>query len=173
MNYSSNRIISIFGSIGYFFYYILFTGIVESQTLQNVNIVNRTLIIIEVASQAYNGPALQLISNNSIIIIRLIPLMLAIMLSILVGINISLMNQLRKINGIKSCLFNSKIGVFGFTVSNLASFSYFCCGSAIFLLLVGSTFLARFSTLISSGSIIILAINAYILRKKKNVQHFS
>ena len=78
MNYSSNRIISIFGSIGYFFYYILFTGIVESQTLQNVNIVNRTLIIIEVASQAYNGPALQLISNNSIIIIRLIPLKLAI-----------------------------------------------------------------------------------------------
>ena len=64
-------------------------------------------------------------------------------------------------------------GVFGFTVSNLASFSYFCCGSAISLLLVGSTFLARFSTLISSGSIIILAINAYILRKKKNVQHFS
>ena len=83
------------------------------------------------------------------------------------------MNQLRKKNGLKTCLFNSKIGIFGVTISNLASFSYFCCGGAISLLLIGSTFLAKFSTFISAGSIIILAINAYILAKKNdNIKKF-
>jgi len=146
----------------YFAYYVFFTGVVEVSSFGRFLVEGTHLEFVQIVSGTYNGPGIQLVGSSFIVTIRTIPLLLSLALSAAIGTNVSLFHYLYRNGGLRACFYGGLGGV-GALLSNLASFSYLCCGWALSLVLIGSTFLATLSAIIGVASLLLLGLNAYIL----------
>ncbi|MEM4310828.1 MAG: hypothetical protein QXX95_00355 [Nitrososphaerales archaeon] len=161
-----NKILLIISAIGYLTYYLFFTGIVQVDIITGYSILGLYLKLVSISSATYSGPAFQIINSSSVITIRSLPFLLSLFLSIAFGLNVTLMCVLYRLRGFKACLYAGGAGGIGTIIANLASFSYLCCGWAASLALIGSTFLATLSPLITLGAAALLMFNAFLLGKR-------
>jgi hypothetical protein len=164
----SSRLLLVITALGYLTYYAWFTAIIQ-QTTTALTIDGLYVGLQQTSSASYSGPALQIISGSTIIIVRLIPMLVAVALAVAFGLNVSFLWALHRHGGLRACLYLGGATGVGAAIASLASFSYLCCGWAASIVLIGTTFFASLSIYISVGTTILLGTNAYILARRYSV----
>jgi len=154
----------------YFAFYSLFTAAIQFFTISDYGVAGLSFRVVEVSSQLYTGPALQIVAGSVLVMLRILPAVLATVLAVVFGFNVSIIWRLYRLRALRSCLLGGAGGGVGSFVASLASFSYLCCGWAASLLVFAGGLVASLGVAASLGAIAFLTLNAVILSRRSSVQ---
>ena len=156
----------VLSTIAYLTFYSLFTGAIQYLPAQRLELERNFILLTYVTSQTYTGPLLQIIGEGYLIDVRIISAIMGVVVSVLFGINISILWKLYRTGKIRTCLVGAGGGGTAALIASLACSSYLCCGWAPSLILLGVAAATTLTMVTTPIAIALLTINAIILTKR-------
>ncbi len=157
----------------YLLFYSFFTGAIKHTNYPNYFFKELRIVPVYYNSETYTGPGIQIFLGTGFTEIRLIPFLLGVFISFLLGLNIAYLWKLYRSGGAKACLTGSAGGGFAAFIASIATFSYVCCGWAPSMLLMGVSAVASltmaFTVIPTAIASAVLVFNAYILSRRLDI----
>ncbi|MCX8201099.1 MAG: hypothetical protein N3H84_03235 [Candidatus Caldarchaeum sp.] len=164
-------------STAYYLFYLFFTGAVQLFQTPRLGIQNISIIFSTVETQLYTGPLIQIVGDGFVLNMRIYPVLLGVLISLLVGYNAGILFTLWRKRLLRVCLVGSAWSGVGGLLASVVSFGYVCCGWPASIALFGVGLVTAFSPYLTAAAVALLALNGYVLRRRlqtleklKNIQ---
>ncbi|MDW8043805.1 MAG: hypothetical protein RMJ30_06175 [Nitrososphaerota archaeon] len=156
---------SVLGA-AYFVAFSSLSGAASVWTTPRIGISGIVVTPAFIESQAYTGPALQLIGDGFVVTLKVYAVLLGALLSFLLALNAFYLLTLYAQGRLRTCLVVGGGSAIGAFIGTLASTFYLCCGWApsLILALMGIGVASTLGMIPGYIGAALLAFNAYVLR---------
>ncbi|MCS7094589.1 MAG: hypothetical protein NZ988_02090 [Thaumarchaeota archaeon] len=152
----------------YFVAFSIMSGALSALTVPKIGVTGVVVTPAYIESQAYTGPAIQIISDGLVVTLRTYAVLLGALLSSLLALNVFYLMTLYIQGRLRSCLLVGGGSAVGAFIGTLASTFYLCCGWAPSLILafMGIGIASTLGMIPAYIGAALLAFNAYLLRMR-------